>query len=249
MFALTKLLELQHVGILTRCLKLNFQPTDPLDSFSCCKQATVPQVLYGSFRCLLKGENQNQISQVSLLVAFTRMNDPSCLMRLSSLWCPDCQNFEMFRVFDEGLPIKQQTDPETTSLSVGKYPIVPRHNLIVISAVKLDGFQTWPRSLPRDWIIVADFLGFKSRHARQPVSGRCTAQRPSSLPWFLTSSGRLEGCATRLGEFLPTSSGETLHKFNLLKPWSTYCNSIAFRKYMWQVPFWRANTLRFLICA
>ena len=161
MFALTKLLELQHVGILTRCLKLNFQPTDPLDSFSCCKQATVPKVLYGSFRCLLKGENQNQILQVSLLVAFTRMNDPSCLMRLSSLWCPDCQNFEMFRVFDEGLPIKQQTDPETTSLSVGKYPIVPRHNLIVISAVKLDGFQTWPRSLPRDWIIVADFLGFK----------------------------------------------------------------------------------------
>lgn len=85
MFALMKLLELQHVGILTRCLKLNFQPTDPLDSFSCCKQATVPKVLYGSFRCLLKGENQNQISQVSLLVAFTRMNDRSCLMRLSSL--------------------------------------------------------------------------------------------------------------------------------------------------------------------
>lgn len=80
---------------------------------------------------------------------------------LSSHWCPDCQNFEMFRVFGEGLPIKQQTDPETTSLSVGKNPTAPRHSLIVIAAVKLDGFQTWPRSLPRDWIIVVDFLGFK----------------------------------------------------------------------------------------
>ena len=174
---------------------------------------------------------------------------------LSSHWCPDCQNFEMFRVFGEGLPIKQQTDPETTSLSVGKYPIVPRHNLIVIAAVKLDGFQTWPRSLPRDWIIVVDFLGFK-RPATHVSQCQDAAQRNVRQVYHnvLKSSGRLEGYATQLGDFLPTSSGETLYKFNLLKPWSTYCNSITSHSKnicdrMWQVSFWGANTLCFLICA